>query len=368
MDRPPRRPTGSRSVGGLSTASSPPCHSGGHHVALRSEHARSIVRRYAEVTRTTAKAARLTRLVQLMELRPRGVVELAREFGVSRRSIERDLHDLRELGHPLEERDDHTYGLPTRGSALNEVEALAVHSATRLLVHTGIGERHYRAALEKLAKQLPEPARASLIASVERLEPAPEDRILDLVAQAWFQGRVLRCTYHSASSGTSRAVELQVYYYELNRRNLEPYVLAYDRLHHHEVRTYKLTRMDKARLLSDTYAIPDHFDPHEHMAGAWGVVVGDPVQVRLRVDPSVAFWFREQTGRERALRIVDEHPDGALEAELSANLAVGGDVHELLSFLLGWGSKIEVLGPPEVRERVRAELAAAAARYLNDVW
>lgn len=77
------------------------------------------------MTRTTNKAARLTRLVQLMELRPRGVVELAREFGVSRRSIERDLHDLRDMGHSLEERDDHTYALASRGSALNEVEALA---------------------------------------------------------------------------------------------------------------------------------------------------------------------------------------------------------------------------------------------------
>ena len=314
------------------------------------------------MSRTTNKAARLAALVERLSLRSYGVAELSREYGVSRRTIERDLIDLREMDHPLEEHD-HRYVVRTRSSALNEVEALAVHSATRLLVHTGVGERHYRAALEKLAQQLPEPARSSLVASVERLETAPEDRILDLVAQAWFQGRVLRCTYHSASSGNRRPIELQVYYYELNRRNLEPYVLAHERLHAREVRTYKLSRMHNARLLSDRYAIPDDFDPHEHMSGAWGVVVGEPVQVRLRVDASVAFWFFEQAGRERALRIVDEREDGGLEVEVLANLAVGGDVHELLSFLLGWGPKVEVLSPPDVRERVRDELAAAVELY-----
>lgn len=315
------------------------------------------------MTRTTNKAARLTHLAELLALRPRGVVELAREFEVSRRTIERDLHDLRELHPELEEHDDHTYSLPSRGSALNEVEALAVHSATRLLVHTGVGERHYLRALEKLANGLPEPARSSLFASVDRLEPGPDDRILDLVAQAWFQGRVLRCTYRSASSGTERRVELLIYFYEVNRRNLEPYVLAYERRKAHEVRTYKLARMDHAHLLQDTYTIPGDFDPHEHMAGAWGVVVGEPVQVRLRVDPSVAFWFREQQGRERALRIVDEHDDGGMEVEVTASLAVGGDLHELLSFLLGWGSKVEVLGPPAVRDRVTKETRAAARMY-----
>ncbi len=316
------------------------------------------------MSRTTAKAARLTELAQRLALRPYGVAELARRYGVTRRTIERDLDDLRSMGHALIERD-HRYALPERGSDLNEVEALAVHSATRLLVHTGIGEKHYRAALEKLARRLPEPARGSLIAAVERLEPGPDDRILDLVAQAWFRGRVLRCEYHGARSGSQRWLELEVWFYELNRRNLEPYVLAYDRTHAHEVRVYKLARMHRARLLQDRYEIPSGFDPHAHMDGSWGIVVGDPVTVHLRVDASVAFWFREHRGREPSLTIEREHDDGALDVDLHGRLAAGGDLHELTSFLLGWGAQVEVLGPPEIRARVADELARAATSYAG---
>ena len=314
------------------------------------------------MTRTTSKAARLADLADRLVLRPHGVAELADRYGVTRRTIERDLADLRDMGHALIE-EGHRYALPDRGSDLNEIEALAVHSATRLLVHTGIGERHYRRALEKLARRLPEPARGTLIDAVARLEPAPEDRILDLVAQAWFQGRVLRCEYHGARSGSRRRLDLEVWFYEVNRRNLAPYVLAYDRTHAHEVRVYKLARMHRARLLDERYDIPTDFDPHDHLKGAWGIVVGDPVDVRLRVAPSAAFWFEEHRGREPALTIVNRHEDGGLDVDVHAELAADGDVHELLAFLLGWGPMIEVVRPAFVRARVAEALRAAAERY-----
>src|SRR5690606_26426653 len=111
---------------------------------------------------------------------PRTVVELARRHETSRRTIERDLATLAEqMGEELRKDTSHRWYIPNRTPGLNEVEALAVYSATRLLLHTGVGERHYRTALEKLAQQVPEPARATLLRSVDRLEPAPEDRVLE---------------------------------------------------------------------------------------------------------------------------------------------------------------------------------------------
>lgn len=314
------------------------------------------------MTRIQGKAARLADLIERLRLRPHGVAELAQRYDTTRRTIERDLQDLRKMGHGLIEQN-HRYALPDHGSALNEIEALAVYSATRLLVHTGIGERHYRRALEKLARQLPEPARTPLIAAVDRLEPAPEDRILDLVAQAWFQGRVLRCTYHGARSGSRNRLDLEIWFYELNRRNLEPYVLAYDRAHARQVRIYKLSRMHDARLTQEPYAIPASFDPHEHLSGTWGIVIGDPVRVRIRVDASVAFWFHEHRNDEPTFHIASTEPDGNLIVDVVGRRAAGGDVHELLSFLLGWGERIEVLEPMDIRNRIAHELRAAASAY-----
>lgn len=313
-------------------------------------------------SRTHGKALRLLEVAERLRLRPHGVAELARHFGVTRRTIERDLDALRAMGHGVTE-DGHRYALPDKPAALNDVEALAVHSATRLLLHTGVGERHHRMALEKLARQLPEPARTPLIRAVERLEPAPHDRLLDLVAQAWFQRRVLRCTYHGARSGSRRRLDLEPWFYEVSHRNLEPYLIAFDRTHAQAVRVYKVARMHDARLTSERYEVPADFDPHALLEGSWGMVVGPPVVVRLAVSPQVAFWFEERRPRGQALHVTARHEDGSLEVEVHGNLAADGDVHELMAFLLGWGRHVQVLGPEEVRLRVAEELQAAAARY-----
>jgi predicted DNA-binding transcriptional regulator YafY len=317
------------------------------------------------MTRTRAKAARLNDLVERLRLRPHGVAELAAYYDTTRRTIERDLEDLRELGYPLDERD-HRYALPGERASLNEVEALAVHSATRLLQHTRVGERHYRRAMEKLAQQVPEPARGILLRGVEDLATSPEDRTLDLVAQAWFQSRVLSCVYHGARSGSERRLDLEVWFFELNRRNMEPYVVAFDRTYARELRVYKLSRMEQVRLKEDRYTVPDDFDPLAHMKDTWGVVVGEPLTVRVRVRSSVAFWFEESDDRDQGLEIVARHDDGSLDVDVIGQRAADGDAHELVSFLLSWGPLIEVLAPDDVRTRIAEAHRAAAAAYAGD--
>lgn len=314
------------------------------------------------MTRTLNKANRLKELEKLLELKPYSAAELAHIFGVSRRTIERDFGDLRETTRL--DQDGSRYWIHASGSALNAVEALAVHSATRLLVHTGVGESHYRSALRKLAHQLPEPARTALASAVDGLETKRNDRTLDLVAQAWFGGRVLRCEYRPASSEKRYRHEYEIYFYELNRRNLQPYVIARERLYFKRVGAFRLSRMHAATLLDDRYEIPPDFDPLEYLEGAWGITVeGEPVEVRLRAQPSVASWFLERCEVDRSIEVAGSGPDGSLDVRLKGRLAKDGDAHELLSFILGWGSMVEVVGPPAVRDRVAAEMASAAAHY-----
>jgi predicted DNA-binding transcriptional regulator YafY len=152
------------------------------------------------VSRTTSRAERLIEISEMMRLKPRGVAELAREFGVSRRTIERDLEAVARM-HPLEA-SNHRYSIARRGSTLNDVEALAMHGAARLLVHTGVGERHYRSALAKLADQLPEPARATLVRSMDRLSPRGDGRVLDLVGRRGSRAGCFVASTVPAAAGT----------------------------------------------------------------------------------------------------------------------------------------------------------------------
>ena len=52
-----------------------------------------------------------------------------------------------------------------------------------------------------------------------------------------------------------------------------------------------------------------------------------------------------------------------LEVVVTGRLAANGEAHELLSFLLGWGGKVEVLEPAAIRRRLADELRRAARRY-----
>lgn len=314
------------------------------------------------MSRTVGKAQRLTLLREELSRRPRRVVELAAQHGCTRRTIERDLATLAgQLGVDLRKDGSGRYYVPRPASVLNEVEALAVYSATRLLLHTGVGETHYRAALEKLANQVPEPARTSLLRSVDDLKQGPEDRTLDLVAQAWFQGRVLRCEYDSANSGTTSARELEIYFFELNRRNLEPYVLAFDRTKNKKVVVLKLARMRNVTLKPDTYEIPADFDPKAKLAPAFGIVVGEEFELTLRASETVAKRMTENG--DRSLRLGLDAGGGMRFVHVTATRDAQGRPLEILPWLLGWGSSIEVVSPEFVRNALRAELALALAAY-----
>jgi predicted DNA-binding transcriptional regulator YafY len=314
------------------------------------------------VTRGPGRALRLARLRERLADRPRGVGELARSLGVTRRTIERDLQTLREeLGVPVEVDPQHRHAIKSSPSPLNDVEALATYSAVRLLVHTGIGEQHYRSSMNKLARQLPEPARGTLMRSVERLRPAPEDRVLDQVAQAWFQRRVLRCRYRSQGRPQPSRRDLEIYFFELNRDNHEPYVLAYDRTKRKQVLVLKLARMSDVHLLDETYEVPDDFDADALLENAFGVVVGEAVWVTLRVSAEAAPRIREMANA--GLVIEEDTPDGGLIARRRGTLDDTGRPLELLPWILGWGPEIEVLDPPEVRRSIADALRRAATRY-----
>lgn len=317
------------------------------------------------MTRAAGRTVRLLRLRERLALGPVGVAQLARDLGVTRRTVERDLVTLRDqLGEALSVDAQHRYALPSGPSALNEVEALATYSAVRLLQHTGVGERHYRASMVKLARSLPEPAQSVLLARVETLQSAADDRVLDLVAQAWFQRRVLRCRYRSANSQEGRLRDLEVYFFELHRRNHEPYVLAFDRTLRQRVLVFKLARMTQVQLLNEGYEMPDDFDPAASLSGSFGIVVGEQVLVTLHCTPLAAQRLAE--ANDESIRVKGPLPDGRVEVEVGATLDADGNALELIPWVLGWGDGVEVIAPLPVREAVAARLQAAARMYAGD--
>lgn len=312
-----------------------------------------------------SKARRLTEIPKLLRRKPRTTSELVEHFGVPVRTVQRDLVTLREAGEGIEEVQRGLYTIPSAPSRLNAVEALAIHAAARLLYHHAPARnRFYLSALEKLALLLPEPARKIALQSSEELRARPsDDRALELVSRAWFEGRVLAFEYLSPSgSGAWRRKELEVYFVEVSRENLAPYAIGFERTFHKQVLTWKLSRMRHTQLLSDTYIIPESFDPRIYLSNAWGVIGtsgGAVTRVRLRFMPEAAYRLRE--GGYPNLTLEETLPDGSLTVSLLAGTDSRGFPLEILSWVQGWGARVEVLEPELLRQRWLEEARQVAA-------
>ena len=301
------------------------------------------------------KARRLAEIPQLLQLKPRTTHELVERFGVPVRTIQRDLETLRDAGEGIEEIRRGLYTIPSDQSRINAVEALAIHAAARLLYHHAPTRNpFYLSALEKLAALLPEPARRIAFQSSGELRARPgDDRALELVARAWFERRVLAFEYLSPTgSGAWRRKELEVYFVEVSRENLAPYVIGFERTFHEQVLTWKLSRMRHTQLLNDTYTIPEAFDPRTYLSNAWGVIGtsgGAVTRVRLRFMPEAAYRLRE--GGYPNMTLEETAPDGSLTVSLQAGTDSSGFPLEILSWVQSWGARVEVLEPETLRKR-----------------
>ena len=338
------------------------------------------------------KALRLAALAELLRDRPSSKNEIlehfaALELAVSKSSVERCIRDLYDLHLGLDALQESLtapkrYFIPCQTRALPPVEALLTHSAVRLLYHHSPGyQGRYLAALEHLAAALPEPARSVSEKSTQDLRSRRGERVkvgereidlgrnLELVAQAWFERRILAFDYLSPSgSGAWRKKELQVYFIEISRANLEMYVIGFERSWHHQILTFKLNRMSSPLFMGSeaAYRVPDDFDPTHFLSSAWGVIGtsgGGLTTVKLRFSPEAAYRILE--GAYPALEVERVEADGSLIAQLEVGSDNAGFPLELLSWVQSWGSRVEVLGPPELRVRWLEEARQVFERAIG---
>jgi predicted DNA-binding transcriptional regulator YafY len=184
-----------------------------------------------------------------------------------------------------------------------------------------------------------------------------EGRIEDVndIVTALLREDRLRVTHEGVSGGRKTFV-------------LEPYTLLVykkglylaSRSHHHgEVRTFALDGFREVEWLKgDRVEYPADYRPEQLTEGAFGMIRGEPTSVRILFDPKVARYVqRRQWHPTQRFR---RTPDGGVEMTM--------DVHgttEVLSWILGFGDRVSVLGPSTLREAVAAELERARVAYVQ---
>jgi len=314
--------------------------------------------------RSHKKSIRLLELERLLELRPRSTAELAERLGISQRTIQRDLEDLRKLHGTVQVDAQGRYYLVTK-TQQSPYSLLLNYTIFRFFYHQA--PTHHQYFLDELhrhIKQLPEHIRGLVARDLEayRRRNLPSDRVLEMVLRAWQERRVLQVDYRDLQ-GRRFQRKLEVWFLELNRWNLALYALArMPGSRHPGPSVYKLARMSNPVLLDERCSIPESFDPNQLLSGAWGVTLAHrKVQVVLRFAPEVIPRLREGDLPEA----VEWHPleDGRAEAVYEVNAGLDGYPFELLGWVLSWGSLVEVVAPEDLRVRWLGEIRALAARW-----
>jgi predicted DNA-binding transcriptional regulator YafY len=118
--------------------------------------------------------------------------------------------------------------------------------------------------------------------------------------------------------------------------------------------------MRAARITRERFSIPADFSIEKHLGEAFGVFAGGKNRhpVRLRFSGAAAQLVTERQWHPSQKIIALGEDAIELRMELCS-------LREVERWILSWGSRVEVLGPPELIERVRKSVAAMAKAYLK---
>ncbi len=314
----------------------------------------------------------LDRLIRLGRLR--SAEEAARQFEVSRRTIERDLEELRLLGADLRynrsagayEYADASVTLPAQW--LNEREPaliLVADRALRVFTNTSFADQVHP-AFNKLLDPIRHDRRMldyihDLCNSVHFHRPVRSGRDLrrefSVVLDAIMQQRRMSMVYH-----TSGRVSRQ-------RREVDPYALVDSGgdwylvgscRRHREVRTFALAQVFDARVEELHFAMPDDFDVHEYFGQGFGRMRGNTAaaRIRLRIEPPAAGWVGRSVWHPSQKTCAE--PDGGLTLTMKCPVT-----DSLVRWVLQMGECVRVEAPSELRQLVAAKACALLRRHAD---
>lgn len=308
------------------------------------------------------KAGRLVSILLLLQTRGRmTAAQLAEELEVSVRTVYRDVESLGAAGVPLYGDAGHAggyrlldgYRTRLTGLTADEAEALFLAGAPGPAAELGLGSVLAAAQLKVRAALPPElRAHADRISGRFHLDApgwyadAEEAPYLPAVADAVWNSRVLNVLYRRWAEPTD--VE----------RRLEPYGLVLKAGRWYVVagpgpRTFRVDQILQLAASDEEFSRPGDFD----LAAYWTAYQRDfhdrlyRGEALVRLAPGV-----------RLPRVVDSRTDD--DGWTLATVPIESVEHAHGEFLR-LGTDIEVLQPPELRERIARTVAQLAGRYGN---
>ncbi|MDU4694777.1 MAG: WYL domain-containing protein [Paenibacillus sp.] len=316
------------------------------------------------------RADRLLNLLLLLQNRGKmSSRQLAELLEVSERTISRDIEALSAAGIPVyAERGSRggwvladSYRTNLTGMRPEEVVSLLLTNHNELLKDLGI-QGDFQAAYQKLLAAAPASIRQDAELIRERIHidgaswHASEEAFpwLSTVQEAVWAQRKLRIRYRKEEDVVERIVRPLGL---IAKRNV--WYVAAEQEPDGELRTFRISRLEEASLLEETFVRPVGFDLAAYWEQSTSRFKSELPRYLARVRTTEAGLSRLR--RERFTKVLHaEGPDtqGQFLAEVDLQT-----LDWACGVILGGGREVEVLEPLELRVRVMTEVQAVLALY-----
>lgn len=314
------------------------------------------------------RTERLFATILLLQNRPNLTSrDLAEHFGVSRRTIFRDLRALSESGVPLTYSEGGGYEI-LEGYQLPPLMLTAREAAT-LLVGTEFMRLQSDASLRGDAGEVSLKIRSVLPREIrEYVDRLSENTVLDPYWSHAVQAEGVESgKWFKLSEAVARSRKVIMEYFvesrqELTQRRVDPLglvyytdhwnLIAFDHLRD-EIRNFRLDRIEEMFVLTERFERPEGFDLQSYLEQEGRQ--SDPISIRLSF--SAAVFPRVRSGIPA--RIEEEAPKGD-RVEIRFTF-------ENLDYLAGWllrfGADVQVLEPKELVDLHRKAAESVLANY-----
>ncbi len=308
------------------------------------------------------KQSKITRVVQILTTLQAGknyaVSDLAKLFGTTRRTIFRDLKELKAFGVP------YYYDAKTGGYTidpefflppidLNLQEALSL----LLLVHKASNhiqlpfKKSALLAALKIENNLPVKIRQYCNTALRNISTrvtsqAPMNLLDETFAQlqkAITKKRKVNILYRSLFE--RKVINVDICPYHLLYSQRAWYVLGLSSLHK-SIRTFKLNRIKELKILDKCFLGGEDFDLYDYLGKAWSMIPeGRIYNIKLRFLPKVAENVTEV--QWHITQKVTRNSDDSATVEFRVN-----GLGEITWCVLGYGDQVQVLAPKALRNKV----------------
>jgi predicted DNA-binding transcriptional regulator YafY len=316
------------------------------------------------------RADRLLSILLLLQVHRRMTARaLARRLEVSERTVHRDMEALGAAGVPVYAQRGagggwvlpDTYRTNLTGLTESETQALFVATPPRLLADLGL-EKASDAALVKLLAALPAFARRDAEYARQRIHVdaggwrGGEETVpcLPALQEAIWRERKVRLAYRRGDGGAAeRLVDPLGLVAKASRWYLVAGVAG-------EMRTYRVSRIQAVDITDEPCVRPPEFDLAAYWARSSAEFVANlpryPATVRAAPDALPRVWIPGSYAQVQ--RVGEPEADGWRTLELLLETE-----EEACSYVLGFGARVTVVAPAELRERVVRAAREIVALY-----